>query len=174
MRNHILSKIITFNYKDAAWITPELKTAINRNSRVYKKWVRRGRRWGGGGVRRGRVLGELDKVREIRNVTSKFIRKAKASYYSNLGLKLSDPNTGQKYFWTTYKKLINKKVKTNIPPLMENGVFISNCREKADIFNKYFANQCTINDNGSVYPILSLKLMHRYPTFPYPKNKLLI
>ena len=35
---------------------------------------------------------------------------------------------------------------------MENGVFISNCREKADIFNKYFANQCTINDNGSGLP----------------------
>ena len=141
MRNHILNKIITCNYKDATWITPEIKTAINRNSRVYKKWVRR-----------GRALGELDKVCEVRNVTSKFIRKAKSSYYSNLDLKLSDPNTGQKYFWTTYKKLINKKVKTNIPPLMENGVFISNCREKADIFNKYFANQCTINDNGSVLP----------------------
>ena len=124
MRNDILSKIITCNCKDAAWITPETKTAINRNSRVYKKWVRR-----------GRTLGELDKVRDVRNVTSKFIRKAKSSYYNNLGLKLSDPNTGQKHFWTTYKKLINKKVKTNIPPLMESGVFVSNCR-KADIFNK--------------------------------------
>ena len=128
MTNDILSKIIICDYKDAAWITPEIKTAINRNSRVYKKWVRR-----------GRALGELDKVREVRNVTSKFIRKAKASYYSNLGLKLSDPNTGQKYFWTTYKKLINKEVKTNIPPLMENGVFVN-------------INQCTINDNGSVLP----------------------
>ena len=128
MRNHILSKIITCNYNDAAWITPEIKTAISRNSRVYKKWV----------------LGELGKVRDVRNVTSKFIRKSKSSDYSNLGLKLSDPNTGQKYFWTTYKKLINKKVKTNIPPLMENGV---------------------------LYPIVPLKLMHRYPTFPYPKNK---
>ena len=88
---------------------------------------------GGGG------LGELDKVRDVRNVTSKFIRKDKSSYKSNLSLKLSDPNTGQKYFWTTYKKLINKKIKTNIPPLMENGVFIN-------------INQCTINDNGSVLP----------------------
>ena len=59
MRNDILSKIITCNYKDAAWITPEIKTVINWNSRVYKKWVRR-----------GRALGELDKVREVRNVTS--------------------------------------------------------------------------------------------------------
>ena len=146
MKNNILNKIITCNYKDAAWITPEIKTAINRNSRVYKKWVRR-----------GRVLGELDKVRDVRNVTNKLIRKAKLSYYSNLGLKLSDPNTGQKCFWTTYKKLINKKAKTNIPPLMENGAFISNCREKADIFNKYFANQCTINNNGSVLPNLTSK-----------------
>ena len=42
-RNHILSKIITCNYKDDAWITPEIKTATDRNTRVYKKWVRRGR-----------------------------------------------------------------------------------------------------------------------------------
>ena len=59
MRNHILNKIITRNYKDASWITPEVKTVIKRNSRVYKKWVRR-----------GRVLGELDKVREVRNPTN--------------------------------------------------------------------------------------------------------
>ena len=29
---------------------------------------------------------------------------------------------------------------------------ISNCKLKADIFNKYFAHQCTINDDGSVLP----------------------
>ena len=29
---------------------------------------------------------------------------------------------------------------------------ISNCKLKAEIFNKYFAHQCTINDNGSVLP----------------------
>ena len=125
-------------------------------------------------MRRGRALGELDKVREVRNVRSKFIRKAKASYYSNLGLKLSDPNTGQKYFWTTYKKLINKKVKTNIPHLMENGVFISNCRKRLI----YSINILQINALSMImvvfYRILSLKLMHRYSTFPYPKNKLLI
>ena len=69
-----------------------------------------------------------------------------------MGSKLSDPKTGQKHFWTAYKKIINKKVNTNIPPIIENGVYISNCKQKADIFNQYFANQCTINDNGSVLP----------------------
>ena len=40
---HISNKIITCNDKDAPWITPEVKTAIKRNSRVYRRWVNRGR-----------------------------------------------------------------------------------------------------------------------------------
>ena len=76
MSYRILRKIITCNYKDAAWITPEIKTGIKRNSRVYKKWVRS-----------GRMSGDLDKVRDVRNVTNKLIRKAKSTNYSNLGLK---------------------------------------------------------------------------------------
>ena len=40
----------------------------------------------------------------------------------------------------------------NILPIIEDGTFISNCKLKANIFNEYFANQCTINDNGSVLP----------------------
>ena len=36
--------------------------------------------------------------------------------------------------------------------IIEDGTYISNCKLKADIFNKYFAHQCTINDNGSVLP----------------------
>ena len=36
---HIENKIITCNDKDAPWITPEVKSVIRRNSRVYRKWV---------------------------------------------------------------------------------------------------------------------------------------
>ena len=53
---------------------------------------------------------------------NKLIKEVKLAYYTNLDLKLSGPNTGQKHFWTTYIKLINKKVNTNIPPIIDNGV----------------------------------------------------
>ena len=36
---HIDNKIITTNNKDAPWITPTVKSAIRRNTRVYEKWV---------------------------------------------------------------------------------------------------------------------------------------
>ena len=141
MAKHISNKIITCNEKDSPWITPEIKTAIRRNSRVYRKWVNRGRN-----------PPDQDKVREARNSTNKLIKEAKLAYYTNLGNKLSDPEIGQKQFWTAYKKIANKKRNTNIPPIIEDGTYISNCKLKAEIFNKYFAHQCTINDNGSVLP----------------------
>ena len=82
MAKHISSKIIICNEKDAAWITPEVKTAIKRNTRVYRKWVNRGRN-----------PCDHEKVREIRNATNKYIKEVKLAYYTNLGSKLSDPNT---------------------------------------------------------------------------------
>ena len=137
----ISNKMITCNDKDAPWITPKVKTAIKRNSRVYSKWIKRGRK-----------TNDLDNVREVRNSTNKFIKEAKLAYYTNLGIKLSDPETGQKHFWTAYKRIANKKRNTNIPPIIDDDIFISNFKKKADLFNDYFANQCIINDNGSVLP----------------------
>ena len=83
---HISNKIITCNDKDAPWITPKVKSAIRCNSRVYRKWVQR-----------GRISGERDNVREVQNSTNKLINAAKRTFYVNLGNKLSDPNTGQKH-----------------------------------------------------------------------------
>ena len=34
----------------------------------------------------------------------------------------------------------------------DNDMYISNFEKKVDIFNEYFANECTINDNSSVLP----------------------
>ena len=76
----ISNKIINCNDKDAQWITPEAKTAIKRNSRVYRKWVNRGRN-----------PQDQHKVREARNSANKFIKEANLKYYANLGAKLPDP-----------------------------------------------------------------------------------
>ena len=138
---HISNKIITCNDKDAPWITPKVKSAIRRNSRVYRMWVQR-----------GRISGERDNVREVQNSTNKLINAAKRTFYVNLGNKLSDPNTGQKHFWTAFKRISNKKKQTNIPPIFENNCYVTNFQQKAQTFNDYFAEQCKIYDNGSLLP----------------------
>ena len=57
-----------------------------------------------------------------------------------------------KSFWSLLKTfLINKKIPC-IHPLYHNNKFISNFRDKADLFNNFFAQQCTLIDNASATP----------------------
>ena len=108
---------------------------------MYQKWVKRGRNHN-----------DHDNVREVQNSTNKLIREAKQIYYEQLGNKLSDPQTGQKNFWSAFKRVTNKKKHTNIPPIINNNIYVTNFQQKANIFNDYFANQCKIHDNGSSLP----------------------
>ena len=143
---NIPNKIVTCHDKDAPWITPQVKAAIKRNSRIYSKWNKRGRK-----------PEERTQVVETQNQTNKLIKQAKNSYYEKLGNLLSDPSSGEKHFWNAFKKLANKKKTTNIPPIIENDVYITDFLQKASIFNDYFAKQCTIHDNGSTLPPLTYR-----------------
>ena len=87
MTKRISNKIITCNENDAPWVTPRLKTAIRRNSQVYRKWVNK-----------GRIARDHDNVREVQTATNKLIKEAKLACYTNLGTKRSDPKLGQKHF----------------------------------------------------------------------------
>ena len=89
---YIPNKLVTCHDKDAAWITPQVKTAIKRNSRTYSKWNKRGRK-----------PDERAKVIEVQNQTSKMITEAKNNYFKKLGNSLSDSSTGEKHFWNAFK-----------------------------------------------------------------------
>ena len=71
--------------------------------------------------------------------------------------KLGDPSRYIKTYWVTLRTLWNGKKVPNIPPLLENDELITEFEAKDNIFNKYFASQCTTVNNNS---ILSLTLNH--------------
>ena len=77
---------------------------------------------------------------------------AKDNYFASLGRKLSNPGIGIKTYWFTLNKIVNKKKVTNILPLLENGLFVTNFQNKAEIFNNYFVQQCSLNMNNSILP----------------------
>ena len=135
----IPNKTITCDNRDPPWMTTSLKSAIKRKHRVYNKYVKSGRK-----------PDDWEYVRTIRNQTSSKITQAKDEYFSSLGRKLSDPTHGTKSYWTTLNKIINKKKFSNIPLLLENGVFVTNFQTKANIFNNHFVEQCSLISNDSV------------------------
>ena len=92
----ILNKIVTCNDRDATWITPKVKTAIRRNSRVYWKWIKHG--------------SNIDDYKQVQNITNKLIKEAKQLHYKKLGDKLSDlPKLAKKYFGMHSKEFLIRK-----------------------------------------------------------------
>ena len=84
--------------------------------------------------------------------TSSHISKCKNDYFIRLGKKLGDPSRSIKTYWTTLRSLRNWKKLPNISPLLVNNEVITAFEATTNIFNKYFARQCTTIDNNSVLP----------------------
>ena len=93
-------------------------------------------------------------------------------YYVNLGIKLSNYDTGSKYFWTALKRLVNNKKLTNIPPILEDGKIISDFHLKSNIFNNYFANQCSPNNTSSVLTPFQIDTMSRIDSINTSEDKI--
>ena len=77
-------------------------------------------------------------------------------YLKNLGETVSNPSTGQKKYWSALKKLLNKNITSVIPPILYEGTFITDAKEKCNIFNEYFRKQCQIIETSSTVTPLSV------------------
>ena len=65
---------------------------------------------------------------------------------------MANPRTSSKANWTLINTVLNKVKIPIIPPLLENGLFVTDFTEKAQLFNDYFIRQCTTIDTGSEIP----------------------
>ena len=92
------------------------------------------------------------------------IEMEKHKYYEKLSNKLNNPLTNQKKYWTLLKTLMNGKKTPIIPPILIDDTFVSDFREKAELFNNYFADQCCPIENGSQIPetveVITDKFIH--------------
>ena len=57
-----------------------------------------------------------------------------------------------KTYWSILKTFYNNKKIPQIPPLLEDDKFVTDMKTKADIFNKFFSEQCTPLKNDSKLP----------------------
>ena len=67
-------------------------------------------------------------------------------------MKLSNPETSSKIYWFILKSFVNDKKIPIIPSLNHNGNFVTTFRQKAEIFNSYFAEQCCILQSSCKFP----------------------
>ena len=136
-------KTVTCHHKDAPWMTREIKQKLKEKTNIYRKFVRN-----------KFDLGYKELLNEKTIETSSLIVTAKENYYRNEGKKLLDPTLGPKKYWSILNSFLGNKKMPTIPPLMENGEIITDYLGKAEIFNNYFASQCTPLDENDELPPL--------------------
>ena len=81
--------------------------------------------------------------------SAKMIEDTKQNCLRKIGQTLANPGTSRKTHWSLINTLLNKAKIPIIPPPLENGLFITDFTEKAQLFNDYFILQCTTIDTGS-------------------------
>ena len=58
-------------------------------------------------------------------------------------------------------RLIDNKRYISIPPLLENGLFVTNLEAKVNIFNEFFVQMCSETSTSSTLPSVTPKSQDR-------------
>ena len=58
--------------------------------------------------------------------------------------------------------MLNDKKVPCIPPIFHDNKFVTDFSKKADLFNSFFAKQCSIIENNSVLPSLTFSVTDQY------------
>ena len=135
---------------------------IKRKNRLYKAYKNHGYR-------------QDDKIRldNFRIECQKAIEDAKNNYLINLGNKLHYQHTSGKIYWKILNKVMNKSKAPKVPPLIVDNTFIVDCKEKVQLFTKFFCKQCTPILTNSVLPPFVYKTDKRIHQIPISVNDII-
>ena len=132
--NFIPNEVKTIRPRQAPWITKTVKNFLRKKNHAYKNFVRR-----------GQPDDKLEGINRMVSEGSKLIEDAKRNYFLKAGQTLANPRTSSKTYWTLINTVLNKVKIPIIPPLLENGLFVTDFTEKAQLFNDFF--HTSVHDN---------------------------
>ena len=82
-------------------------------------------------------IGNLLIFRNLQNQLIQSIHIAKQKYFNKISWKLWDPLTSTKCYWSQVKTILNGKKVTCIQPIFHNNKYVTDFKEKSEIFD-YF------------------------------------
>ena len=92
------------------------------------------------------------RLRSLQVRLNNSIECAKEKFYNKIANKLNDTQKNAKAYWSLIKMLLNNKKIPLIPPLYYDNRFITDFKEKAELFNSFFSKQCSLISNNSSLP----------------------
>ena len=142
LSNFIPHQTITIDDKDPPWFNSKIKSLLQEKNKIYKNF------------RKDRNNTQpLRKLEYLQNRLNNSIDSSKHNYYLRMVNKLNSIQKSSKAYWFLLKSFLNNKKIAIIPPVLHNDSFVTDFKKKAELFNFYFANQCTLIDSNSTLPV---------------------
>ena len=123
------------------WMNETIKLKIKTRDKLYKHYVDN-----------GRFESNFMIIETLITEINDSITSTKDLYYKNLAKRLNNPLLQAKTYWSILKTFYNDKKISIIPPLLIDDKFVTDIEMKANIFNKFFADKCTLLKNNNVLP----------------------
>ena len=162
-RNYVPSKYITIDDRDPVWMNELIKSKIEKKNMLYKQYIQN-----------GRFESDFDLVKNLITEVNELVSSAKTLYYENLAKKLNNPLLQPKTYWSILKTFYNDKKIVLIPPLLIKDKFVTDIKTKADIFNNFFAEQCTpLKNDSKLPPNLMFLTQSRLDSFDLNEDEIL-
>ena len=139
--NFIPNEKIICNDRDPPWFNNHVRKLIDDKKIAYKRFIRSNK-----SPLFKRILNQIQE--QIINA----IDISKQKYYERISSKLLSKKVSPKSYWAILKTLLNGKKVPLIPPLLHENKFIVDFKEKCELFNSFFAKQCSLIDNSSTLP----------------------
>ena len=143
--NFIPNKMKRVKARDPPWYNNNISAAYKRYNRKFRAFKRR-----------GYPSDMLPEIENHKKIYADLVQIAKDAYLKTQGLKLNDKSTNAKTYWSILKNFTSSIKMPCIPPIFYNNNLISDFQKKAEAFNTYFADQCTVLETGSELPPFEL------------------
>ena len=122
--NFVRSKVITINGGDPPWINGEIECKIKFKNKTFQQYLKNGRK-----------ITDFEIVdREAAELSEMIKKERKERYFYDLSVKLNNPETSPKTYWSIIKSCYNGRKISIIPPLSVNRKVITNFKRKIQSF----------------------------------------
>ena len=141
LSNYVPHETVTCDDRDPLWISSRIKELIQEINNTFRIHIL--------SYKNPQIS---EKVKYLQNQLKLLTESNKESYYLHISKKLMDPMTSAKTCWSILKLLLSNKEVPCIPPLFHQNKFVTDFKKKAELFNCFFAKQCSIINNSSELP----------------------
>ena len=142
--NFIPHETLTIDDKDLPWFAKKIKNLIQEKNNVYKSYQN---------SKNNNNIHYLRRLKVLQVDLHNAIEVSKLNYYSRITYKLTHIQKNTKVYWTLLKRFFNNKKIPLIPPLFHGNKYVTDFKKKAELFNSFFAKQCSLISNNSELPL---------------------